>query len=755
MPELTVTRNGNLLNIQATQAGAFVIPYTLNGCAGSVCDDGLIRFTIPNCGTLACEGCDIVAIGDFECFPLIPVPVTLFSPEFSLITGGCPEHFTGTNTCGYIFDASQNTPDIIIANSTVNRAFLNTSLNCPVIGNIPSPRLSGNNSIAIACTFNDSGDTVFVREGMVIPLREEVTPGETIDISMFVQARQECLPSNPRVQISFLSTNFRDDQVRSLTQRVAVNQNDAWSGTNAAWEIPARFEIEVDETPTQGMPLAITKPVTDTENWAYLVVYPTVDFVPGGARASAYVLVDDVQVIRQKQITITAAPSTTNICAEGQVTINYELFNDHCSPSNELNIQLTPPAGLILLQAGVFSNGNTFTMPSFAPGERRLVQATFIANAQATVGQAQTVQLTVTPTGCYQPSQNTTAINIINSPLSSLTQTVTENNGVFSFQIEVCNNINSPVEGVLVNAFPPAGFTILDAGLFQVMSNASVTSLALTTNFVAAQGTPVCQTFTYTAQPTGNYCPTSATATATIPSSNCFEQTDADQLEDADLPAINADFTFSVNCLNGGTNFTSATVGAGITHFWNFGDGNTSTDANPVHVFATEGTFVVLHQVTNSCGIVIETQSVTYEPCPANFNCACPNSTSIGSPPSGFTNISQAGIPLNYNNTGQCLRIGGTILIDTNFTLTGGEVVFEPDAEIIVLTGFTLNISGANLHSCDNYMWRGIRVNGSSGLIMNNSIISDATRAVEILQGAGLTLNNQPFRPQLHLGLSF
>jgi PKD repeat protein len=40
-----------------------------------------------------------------------------------------------------------------------------------------------------------------------------------------------------------------------------------------------------------------------------------------------------------------------------------------------------------------------------------------------------------------------------------------------------------------------------------------------------------------------------------------------------------------------------------VTHFWDFGDGGTSTAEAPVHVFSKPGWHTVLHAATNSCGI--------------------------------------------------------------------------------------------------------------------------------------------------------
>lgn len=59
------------------------------------------------------------------------------------------------------------------------------------------------------------------------------------------------------------------------------------------------------------------------------------------------------------------------------------------------------------------------------------------------------------------------------------------------------------------------------------------------------------------------------------------------------------------NCPLEPINFTSSAVGIGLQHFWNFGDGNTSTDVSPQHTYA-RGTSTrslrILYTVTDSIG---------------------------------------------------------------------------------------------------------------------------------------------------------
>jgi len=64
------------------------------------------------------------------------------------------------------------------------------------------------------------------------------------------------------------------------------------------------------------------------------------------------------------------------------------------------------------------------------------------------------------------------------------------------------------------------------------------------------------------------------------------------------LPPV-ADFEFAVN--GGEVTFTDTTVlndGMNVTYLWDFGDGNTSTDQNPVHTYTTTGAFPVMLTVT-------------------------------------------------------------------------------------------------------------------------------------------------------------
>jgi hypothetical protein len=67
-----------------------------------------------------------------------------------------------------------------------------------------------------------------------------------------------------------------------------------------------------------------------------------------------------------------------------------------------------------------------------------------------------------------------------------------------------------------------------------------------------------------------------------------------------------ADFTYSANELE--ISFTA--TDQGNNHLWDFGDGSTSTDINPVHTYSVDGMYIVYHYVANYCDTVSVLQSV-------------------------------------------------------------------------------------------------------------------------------------------------
>lgn len=68
-----------------------------------------------------------------------------------------------------------------------------------------------------------------------------------------------------------------------------------------------------------------------------------------------------------------------------------------------------------------------------------------------------------------------------------------------------------------------------------------------------------------------------------------------------------SDFTFTVN---GGEVIFNNTSTNADTYSWDFGNGDTSTDLNPVYTYSSSGSYDVVLSSTNDCGTVTSTQTV-------------------------------------------------------------------------------------------------------------------------------------------------
>ena len=71
-------------------------------------------------------------------------------------------------------------------------------------------------------------------------------------------------------------------------------------------------------------------------------------------------------------------------------------------------------------------------------------------------------------------------------------------------------------------------------------------------------------------------------------------------LQEGNLPdLLDSDFDFTVNDLM--VDFSNVSDGIPSDYSWDFGDGNVSTDENPMHSFATAGTYTVKLTISNDC----------------------------------------------------------------------------------------------------------------------------------------------------------
>lgn len=162
-------------------------------------------------------------------------------------------------------------------------------------------------------------------------------------------------------------------------------------------------------------------------------------------------------------------------------------------------------------------------------------------------------------------------------------------------------------------------------------------------------------------------------------------------------PVASFTSTASSICLNGSVQFNNTTIGA-QQYYWDFGDGTTSTQINPVHIFTTAGTYNVL--LTVAAGAGAGPQSETNCSCKdtASYTITVKNETGINIIP-GCKQMLCAGDTADYCTTNNCNSY--------NWSVTGGHIISAANGKCIrvVWDGAypaVVNLSGSCGGSCGN-----------------------------------------------------
>ena len=163
-------------------------------------------------------------------------------------------------------------------------------------------------------------------------------------------------------------------------------------------------------------------------------------------------------------------------------------------------------------------------------------------------------------------------------------------------------------EDVVITSLPQAAFSANENSgcaslMVQFMDESS--SNATSWNWEFPGGNPSSST---AQNPAVTYdVPGSYTATLTVGNAlgeNTLTQTNYITVNTVPVAA----FTNSTSLLE--VTFTNTSTNA-TSYAWDFGDSQTSTEENPVHAYANDGTYTVMLTATNECGSVTTTQEVT------------------------------------------------------------------------------------------------------------------------------------------------
>lgn len=184
--------------------------------------------------------------------------------------------------------------------------------------------------------------------------------------------------------------------------------------------------------------------------------------------------------------------------------------------------------------------------------------------------------------------------------------------------------------------------------------------------------------------------------------------------------------------------FTNTSVPANCTYLWDFGDGSTSTVANPTHVYGSPGNYIVNLTVTNSSGNNTSSQTINID-----LSSCCTGDVYL----EDGRNASHYLTDLNGPFT--TFVVKGKFTFDNapgvnGMGLNGKVFIAMPGAEIIVEDGVKISANNCHFYACSD-MWKGITTKSESTIYFDNCSIKDADKAISPYFQANFELVNCEF----------
>lgn len=607
-----------------------------------------------------------------------PTP-TVSNPGDASACGGTSVNipFNGTNGASYAWTNS-NTDIGLAANGTGNIIFTSANVSAATSGTISVvPSLAG--CAGSAASFDI---TINPTPSMTDPADQTACGGDPVAIDFNGTAGSAFAWTNNNTNIG-LGANGNGDIAFTT-----ANVNSAQTGTIAVTPsldgcngVTQNFTVTVNPTPSISDPAnqtvcageAVIVNFNSTPAGASISWNNSNTNIGLGASGSGNLSFTAANVSSTQTGTISAAPSLNGCTGSGEnftITVEPAATAGFTSSANGLDVSFTNTSANATSYSWDFGDGNNSSQSD--PDHTYAADGTYtvVLTATGPCGTAtstQTVTVATAPTAAFTASPTTGC-----GPLTvQFTDASTANATSFNWQFPGGSPSSSNEENPTVTYSVPGAYSVT-----LTVSNAAGSSTATQTDIIIVN-----------AGPNANFSSSVAGATA---------------------------------------NFDNTSSNAS-TYSWDFGDGNSSTDAEPSHTYAADGTYTVVLTATNACGTSTATQQVVVITSPnAGFTAA----TTSGCGPLlvQFTDLSsgnttewnwtfEGGTPATstLQNPEVVFDNPGTYDVTLVAVSAGGSSTYTQNDFITVLpeptAGFTSSVNGANASFTNNssnatsYVW--------------------------------------------------
>lgn len=559
---ITQTAPGSpIFTVSGATPGKYWFCYSISSCNGRYCDEGRVTVVITNPAiSQVCQGaspCELNPLGNFESFSSVDEMLSILVPGGSIL---------GNNNSFYFNNPTLQPPILFSGNGTSSWP---STVGCGGQNTIFQYQNS-DNFVALS-VFASQGQTK--SQGVSFPLCKPIYPGMRGRITFSAGTFLQCTQNNIRIEFS--------EQPPVAGQNIHINPT----------TVGPVFDILVTSTQNSFYnTYTVEFNNQSTKCWNYLYLSAFVN-AQNFTQLSTSVYIDDVSLVLQNRFNEVFAitdPTTSPAapCLGEVVNIPFTICNNRKCGANggvytnpDIKVQAILPPGVTFIPSADFPTLATMIGSASLEGTntcRTLTLKVRVDNNQTLVGQPLPIQFRL-EAECYTPYTLATNITPIGS-LATLSFQCAENSGTPN-DCRICTGSNAPVT---LTAF--------------TNGNAYLWSTGATTQSITVSPTT---TQSYTVTVTGpGICPKSDFISVEV------------------MPDIAplANFTFTTNCRT--VTFVASQNLPNTTHTWDFGDGNGSSAANPVHTYATAGTFNVRHTVANACGAVTHTEIVAINSVP-------------------------------------------------------------------------------------------------------------------------------------------